>query len=70
MKRVTIPAILVLSASFVLTGCLGLNLGGGTKNETHSPTVGQQLVDLKRAKDSGAISEAEFQTQKGKLLAN
>jgi len=49
---------------------LGLNLGGGTKNETHSATVGQQLLDLQKAKDSGAITEAEFQTQKAKLLAN
>jgi hypothetical protein len=70
MKRLTVFSAFTLPASLLLTGCLGLNLGGGTKNETHSATVGQQLVDLQKAKDSGAITEAEFQTQKTKLLAN
>lgn len=72
MKRLTTTAVLGLAAGLALTGCLGLNLGGGTKSETtHStPTLGQQLVDLQKAKDSGAITDAEFQTQKAKLLAN
>jgi hypothetical protein len=60
----------LLSASFIFTGCLGLNLGGGTKNETRTATLGQQLVDLQRAKDSGAISDGEFQAQKAKLLGH
>ena len=71
MKRMTIVAVLALAASLALTGCLGLNLGGGTKNETRiAPTLGQQLVDLQKAKESGVITAAEFQTQKAKLLAN
>jgi len=32
------------------------------------PTIGQQLIDLQKAKDAGAITEAEFQAQKTKLL--
>ena len=32
------------------------------------PTIGQQLVDLQKAKDSGAITESEYQAQKAKLL--
>jgi hypothetical protein len=31
-------------------------------------TIGQQLIDLKSARDSGAITEAEYQTQKAKVL--
>jgi hypothetical protein len=31
--------------------------------------VGQQLVDLQRAKETGAITEAEYQSQKTKLLS-
>jgi hypothetical protein len=50
----------------LLTGCL--NIGGGTKSESHNPTVGQQLTDLQNAKASGAITEAEYQAQKAKLL--
>jgi hypothetical protein len=34
------------------------------------PTIGQQLVDLKKAKDAGAISDAEYEAEKAKLLGN
>jgi len=37
---------------------------------TMAPTLGQQLIDLQKAKDSGAISDAEYQAQKAKLLEN
>lgn len=53
---------------FLLTGCIGLQLGGGSKSETQNPSVGQQLTDLKVAKDRGAITDAEYQAQKAKLL--
>ncbi len=33
-----------------------------------APTVGQQLIDLQKAKDSGAITDAEYQAQKARLL--
>jgi len=32
------------------------------------PTTGQQLIDLKSARDAGAITDAEYQTQKAKVL--
>lgn len=32
-------------------------------------TVGQELIDLKRAYESGAISEAEYAAKKSELLA-
>jgi len=32
--------------------------------------VGQQLIDLKKAKDAGAITDEEYQAQKAKLLRN
>jgi hypothetical protein len=34
------------------------------------PTIGQQLIDLKKAWDAGVITEAEYQAEKAKLLAN
>ena len=52
----------------LLTGCLALQVGGGDKKETQKATTGQQLIDLKAAKDAGAITESEYQTQKAKLL--
>jgi hypothetical protein len=37
-------------------------------HEEKIPTIGQQLIDLQKAKDAGAITDAEYQTQKAKLL--
>jgi hypothetical protein len=42
--------------------------GGGTETATIQPTIGQQLIDLQKAREAGAITEAEYQTQKTKLL--
>lgn len=58
-----------LSALTLLSGCLDLKLGGGTTTRPQTATVGQQLLDLQKAKDAGAISDAEYQAQKSKLLA-
>ena len=35
---------------------------------TTPPTIGQQLIDLKKARDDGAITEAEYEAEKAKLL--
>jgi hypothetical protein len=37
---------------------------------TTAPTLGQQLLDLQKAKDTGVITDAEYQAQKAKLLEN
>ena len=68
LKSILTPLLLALPALCLLTGCLNLSLGGGSHPAAASPTLGQQLVDLQTARNSGAISEAEFQTQKAKLL--
>jgi hypothetical protein len=52
----------------LLTGCLGLQLGPDSITKSQNPTVGQQLIDLQKAKDTGAITDSEYQTQKAKLL--
>ncbi len=36
--------------------------------ETVAPTIGQQLIDLQKAKDSGAITEPVYEAEKAKLL--
>lgn len=61
--------IVGLTAMTLLSGCLGLSIGGGATTKPQMATIGQQLVDLQKAKDVGAISDAEFQAQKAKLLA-
>ena len=72
MKKLFIPASMALTALLLLTGCLDLHLGGGSKSDAQyqNPTVGQQLIDLQRAKDAGALSAEEYQAQKAKLLGN
>jgi hypothetical protein len=68
MKRLIVPTVVALFVTVLFTGCLALQVGGGDKKEPQSATIGQQLVDLQKAKDAGAITEAEFQAQKAKLL--
>jgi hypothetical protein len=48
---------------FLLSGCIALSLDGGTK-----ASVGQQLIDLKKALDADAIKHAEFNVAKQKIL--
>lgn len=33
-------------------------------------TLGQELLDLQKARDAGALTEAEYQAQRAKLLGN
>jgi len=68
MKKLFPLAAVAICSMFLLTGCIGLQLGGGQSHEINNPTLGQQLVDLQKAKDSGAINDAEYQAQKAKLL--
>jgi hypothetical protein len=68
MKRLFIPTAIALSAMVLLTGCLAFQIGGGDKKEERKASVGQQLIDLKAARDRGAITDAEYETQKAKVL--
>jgi hypothetical protein len=68
MKKLFIPLLVGLSATMLLTGCIGAQ--GRTTIRTQTPTVGQELIDLQKAKDEGVITEAEYQAQKARLLAN
>ena len=69
MKRLFIPILTVVLAMIFLTGC-AWQLGGDKKITTTQATTGQQLVDLQKAKDSGAITDSEYQAQKTKLLGS
>lgn len=83
MKK-RLPALIAgVLAITLLNGCLVFNLEGGKKSSTSNtnqhpavgqqivaPTLGQQLMDLQKAKDSGAISDKEYQEQRAKLLGS
>ena len=68
MKKLLVPVMVGVSAMTLLTGCLELHFGGGSSSTAVCPSIGQQLVDLQKAKDAGAITDAEFQAQKAKLI--
>ena len=58
----------IVLASALLCGLLTACSSTEVVAPTVSVSVGQQLIDLKKAKDSGALSESEWQKQKEKLI--
>ncbi|SPE51113.1 conserved exported hypothetical protein [Verrucomicrobia bacterium] len=70
MKKLLVPIVVGVSAMALLTGCLDLHFGPGNITKAQPPTVGQQLVDLQKAKDSGAMTDAEYEAQRARLLDN
>jgi hypothetical protein len=68
MKKLIALILVAFSVMSLLTGCFGLSIGGGTTTKPVSATLGQELIDLQRAKDAGIITESEYEAQKAKLL--
>jgi ABC-type glycerol-3-phosphate transport system substrate-binding protein len=65
MKKLgSLAAMVLLAASLTACG------GGGADSSTTvtTTTVGQQLTDLKKALDAGAITQSEYETQRRKIL--
>ncbi len=67
MKKLFIPTVAALATAILLTGCVAA-IGNREGRPSGSVTLGQQLIDLQKAKDAGAISDAEYQTERTKLL--
>jgi hypothetical protein len=69
MKKIPF-AVLLVAGAVLLSGCviaLG-NRGDGGSGIGRKITLGQELSDLKKARDNGAITPAEYETLKGKLV--
>jgi hypothetical protein len=60
--RSTLPIFGIL-AMLSLGGCFW-SIGGGTDRTVVEQTAGQQLTDLKRALEAGAITAEEFERLK------
>lgn len=60
-----IPAAALVAAVLVTSGCVAA-IGN---REPARATIGQQLIDLQKARDSGALTEAEYHVQREKFLA-
>jgi hypothetical protein len=62
--RIIVLAAALTGAAFGLAACGG----GGAEVENSSTTVGQQLLDLQKAYEAGAISKEEYDDQREKIL--
>jgi hypothetical protein len=67
MKRNLVHASIAIVIMTLLAGC-AWEVGGGSKQVTIRPTMGQELIDLQKAKDAGAITDADYQVQREKVL--
>ena len=65
--KAVIPLILAFSSVLILSGCLAIGNRGSLEG-ANAGTIGQRLLDLQKAKDAGIITQAEYQTQKDKVL--
>jgi len=63
-----LSAVVVLLSAITLASLSGCCGGGTQKNITTTKTLGDQLVDLQKAKDSGAITEEQYNELKQKLI--
>ncbi len=58
-----------MAAMLLLSGCVAA-IGNRDAQRARGTTLGQELVDLQKAKDSGAITQDEYLAQKAKLLGS
>jgi hypothetical protein len=61
---------LLLCGAMLLAGCISISGGERTVREetVTTPTLGQQLLDLKADYDRGRISEQEYNQRRQRLL--
>lgn len=70
MVKSTTPAPVVLVVCMLLGLGVAACGGGGAeiKSEVSTTTTGQQLMDLKKALDEGAITQKEYEQERKKIL--
>ena len=64
--------LLIILAIVSLQGCVYVNDTGEERRSTRSrdlqPTIGQELLDLDRALETGVISSAEYDRIKARII--
>lgn len=69
MFDVTRTLMTALLASAMVLGLAACGGGGATSaTAVITTTTGQQLIDLKNALDTGAITQGEYERQRRKIL--
>lgn len=64
MKK-AISVLLVIVVIISVVSCMAIGTSG--KKVDNRPTLGQELMDLQKARDEGAISPQEYEVLKQKL---
>ena len=64
MKKI-ISFLLVIALLSTMVSCIAVGSGG--KKVENQPTLGEQLIDLKKARDEGAITAQEYADLRIKL---
>jgi molybdopterin-binding protein len=67
LRKVFIGLVVAGLAGTILSGCV-FSVGGGKEVTSARPTRGQELVDLKKAKDQGAITQEEYDAKRKQIL--
>jgi hypothetical protein len=67
MKRTMVSVVTAIAGAVILSGCVAA-IGNRDGRHSGNATIGQQLVDLQKAKEAGALTDAEFASEKAKLL--
>ena len=65
LKKMSL-ASLVTAALLSLAACGGG--GAEVKSEINTTSKGQQLIDLKKAVETGAMTQAEYDSERAKVL--
>lgn len=61
--------LLPLAATLALGGCIfAPDAGRGPPDFSREPTLGQELLDLERAREAGALSGEEYDRLKARLI--
>ncbi len=63
----SIFSVIGLLVGLSLSGCVAA-IGNDTGPLRRQGTLGQELIDLQKAKEAGAMTEEEYTAQKAKLL--
>jgi len=70
LRKWMVLALISGTVACLSSGC-AWSIGDGkehTVNTRTVPTRGQELIDLKKARDQGAISEDEYQAQRKRIM--
>ena len=65
MKKSSSFLVIVSASLLFLSGCVA---SIGNREPRSTATLGQQLIDLQKARDTGVLSEVEYQAQRAKFL--